>query len=380
MTEPSDLARRAANVLGSAASASRPVAPSDEARAIARVAGAIRARRERARWRWWASAVAAVAAAAAVGVVFGVAKRGALSDANRLARTPAAAAPAAVPAEAMVEAVVGDAYVIHGDQGHSVVKGSPVDAGDRIVVQRGGHVAFVLPSGTRVAIDEGTDLSIVAAGAMQLFRLGAGSMQAEVQKLGPAERFVVRTRDGEIEVRGTSFRLSDTLPDIACGGGTTTRLSVYEGVVAVRIGAAEVNVSAGEAWPMGCEPRTSGEAPSGSAAPPPAGPVSRTVAQAPRGADAARPQLAEQNDMYERAIAARGRGDADGAIAAFDGLIAKYPSCPLAENAFAERMKVLAAVNHRRATEAARDYLARYPSGFARDDAETILRGGAGDR
>jgi hypothetical protein len=43
-------------------------------------------------------------------------------------------------------------------------------------------------------------------------------------------------------------------------------------------------------------------------------------------------------------------------------------------------MKVLAGVNHRRAAEAARDYLSRYPSGFARDDAEMILRSGANDR
>ena len=45
----------------------------------------------------------------------------------------------------------------------------------------------------------------------------------------------------------------------------------------------------------------------------------------------------------------------------------------LAENAAAERMKLLASTDPRKATAAASQYLARYPSGFARAAAESIL-------
>jgi outer membrane protein assembly factor BamD (BamD/ComL family) len=88
---------------------------------------------------------------------------------------------------------------------------------------------------------------------------------------------------------------------------------------------------------------------------------------------ATRSQLAEQNDLYASAIAARERGDSAAAIALFERLVLKYPAAPLAESAWAERMKIFATTDPRRAIDAAREYLARYPVGFARADAETIL-------
>jgi TolA-binding protein len=107
----------------------------------------------------------------------------------------------------------------------------------------------------------------------------------------------------------------------------------------------------------------------------PAGPSPGTLQSA-----SARSQLAEQNDLYGKAIAFRESGDYATAIATFEKLAAKYPSSPLAENAVAERMKLLATMGSGRAAEAARDYIVRYPSGFARADAETILSRGGSDR
>jgi hypothetical protein len=284
-------------------------------------------------------------------------------------------------AEAVVEAVVGEAYVFHGEQSRAVVEGAPVGAGDRLVVQRGGRVAFVLPTGTRVAIDEGSDFAVVTEGTTQLFRLAAGSIRADVHKLAQGERFVVGTRDGEIEVRGTSFRLSDVPSVPACGNGTTTRLSVYEGVVAVRVGAVEARVAAGESWPPDCGgPPSSATAPSSEGSPLAESAPARSLLVPVPSNEASRTLLAEQNDMYARAIAKRESGDFDGAVGAFDHLIAKYPASPLAENAFAERMKILASANPPRALQAAREYLTKYPQGYAREDANTILGRGATDR
>jgi hypothetical protein len=128
---------------------------------------------------------------------------------------------------------------------------------------------------------------------------------------------------------------------------------------------------------MGCRAVAASASPS-AAAPSAAGESLRQALSGPAAvpqAPGARSQLAEQNDLYASALAARERGDSRAAVALFERLVKKYPSAPLAENAMAERMKVLAAAGSRRAADAARDYLARYPAGFARADAESILAG-----
>jgi hypothetical protein len=73
-------------------------------------------------------------------------------------------------------------------------------------------------------------------------------------------------------------------------------------------------------------------------------------------------------------MTAKRRGDLRGAVASFDRLLSRYPDCPMAQSAAAERMKLLATTDRARASDAARDYLRRYPAGFARDDAESLLR------
>jgi outer membrane protein assembly factor BamD (BamD/ComL family) len=83
--------------------------------------------------------------------------------------------------------------------------------------------------------------------------------------------------------------------------------------------------------------------------------------------------LAAQNDLFAEAMDARRRGDVATAIQKLDRLLAKYPSSPLVEHAMAERMKTLRGIDHGRASAAARDYLARFPRGVARKEAEDIL-------
>jgi outer membrane protein assembly factor BamD (BamD/ComL family) len=92
-----------------------------------------------------------------------------------------------------------------------------------------------------------------------------------------------------------------------------------------------------------------------------------------RGAALPTSALGEQNALFSTAVAARRRGERRAALAALDRLVATYPEGPLAESAAAERFRVLQAVDMERARAAARDYVARYPSGFARDEAEAVL-------
>jgi len=82
--------------------------------------------------------------------------------------------------------------------------------------------------------------------------------------------------------------------------------------------------------------------------------------------------LTEQNNLFAEAMAARKRGDSPTAIATFERFMAKYPSSVLAESAAVERMRLLDSTDKGRAASAANDYLARYPKGFARAEAEAI--------
>jgi ferric-dicitrate binding protein FerR (iron transport regulator) len=375
MTSRPDLAELAARALAAGPDAGGRPSEAAEARAIACVAEAIRARKageRRRRWLWSGAAAAAAAIALAVGLGWHH-HDGAIA----VVQAPATP-PAAGPMMGVVDSVEGEAFVLRGAQSLSVIQGSNVSAGDQIVVQRGGRVAFVLPTGTRITVEEGGELTVVAQGAMQLLRLSAGSVRADVQKLQRGERFLVRTGDAEIEVHGTSFRVATVPSEPSCGGGTTTRLSVTEGVVTVRAGSQETSVPAGSVWPSGC----------GAAVPdlprlPRAVPAPRReVRPAPALGGQPSPavftpsQLAEQNDLYARAVAARKDGRPEAAIATLEQLVTKYPAGPLAESAVAERMTLLAARDPIRAAEAARAYVARYPSGFARAEAEAVLAAG----
>jgi hypothetical protein len=360
MTPQKDLAELAARALAQPSGTGR--SPAQEVAAIAAVASAIRARRLRQRRRVWIGS--GLAAAAALALALGLARQRAEPSASLQAPAPAATQGADMPpALATVEEVTGEAYVLHAGVSLSVARGRPVAAGDQVVVQHGGGVALGMPSGTRVVAEEGADVTVLAQGATQLFRLTAGSLSAKVHKLAQGERFVVRTADAEVEVRGTAFRVAVVAAgDASCGAGLTTRVSVDEGVVAVRSGATEVRVPAGHAWP-----ECGAVAAMPEVRPAPAGAV------APRAPAAARSDLGEQNDLYANAIAARDRGDWATAVARFERLATQYPAAPLAENALAERMKILAVSSPALAPGAAREYLAKYPSGAARADAKALL-------
>jgi outer membrane protein assembly factor BamD (BamD/ComL family) len=85
--------------------------------------------------------------------------------------------------------------------------------------------------------------------------------------------------------------------------------------------------------------------------------------------------LVEQNDLFAEGVAARRRGDTTGAISAYRRLMQKYPSSALVENAMIERMRLFAKSDAELAREEARRYLARYPSGFARAEAQRMASG-----
>jgi hypothetical protein len=349
---------------GDASTGLVPPTAGERTRAITAIAQAITARARRRRAVRWAGG--AVAVAAAIGGVF------AGSHFVRQALAPAASHVASSGGPEIVAhpAAAGASVLVSGAEA-PLVEGRSLAAGSRIVTPANGHASLSFSTGTSVELGEGTDLTVGGEGGSEVLRLAGGLVDLHVAKLAVGQRFVVSTPDAEVEVRGTQFRVALVPPDPACGGGTTTRITVTEGVVVVRHSGVESRVAAGERWPSACVGESASDL-SGGDAPLAARPATRPFAG---GRAAPTSTLAEQNDLFAEATAAKRRGDVAGAVTAFNRLLAKYPGCPLAEGASAERMRLLRATAPGHAIVLAQQYLARYPTGFARAEAEAIVSG-----
>ena len=333
--------------------------PKDRDATVAAMQRALRARRQRRARRWWLGSAAAAAAFALV----------ASALLHRRAGAPAAhVAVVASQPEVVAAFVSGGVLALSNGHTSPLLNGTPIQTGDRVLALLDGHATIALATGTRLSVEGGGDVALLSSGVIQIFALGAGSVRADVAKLHQGERFVIRTEDAEVEVRGTSFRVATAPPSPTCGGGTTTRVTVFEGVVTVRSGSTEAAVHPGESWPPDCgvtpvRPETS------SSVPPHVTAVSSTAATqaTPPPSD-----LALENDLFDKAMLAKRDGDVRAAVDHFDRLLSRHPDCPFAESAAAERLKLLAGYDRARAASAAREYLHRYPNGFARSDAEAL--------
>jgi len=282
----------------------------------------------------------------------------------------AALAPPAI--EIVVSSASEGSMVVSGGSSVALEGETRIAPGSRLVAGPGGGANLTLSTGSVVAIEPGSDVAVVGQGRAAIFKLAAGSMRANVVKLAPSEQFLVRTVDSEIEVRGTSFQVSVLRPDAACADGTTTQVKVYEGTVVVRQKGREESLKKGEEWPRGCA-RPAVAAPAAVVEPSESrADVGRVAPRTSRPADVSS-NLAAQNDQFAEAMNVRRRGDVGGAIAAFDRFLAAYPASHLAENAAAERMRLLTSTDRAAARAAARQYLQKYPSGFARDEARALV-------
>ena len=328
--------------------------PAERAAAISALGAALTARARRRRLQAWALTLGAVAA------TFALAFGGARLLSRRAAPGVTAAAPAPSVPNIVGHPIGGGGTVVVSGAEVPLDDGHPLGVGSRLVTPEGGRADLSFTTGTRVVLGPSTDMTVGADGATQLLRLDAGALDLHVAKLQPGHRFLVDTPDSEVEVRGTRFRVAVVAADPACGGGVRTRVTVTEGVVSVRHVGSEDRVPAGDRWPAGCE----------AAPPPPA-----TAARAAAGATPPGSTLAQQNDLFASAVAARHRGDARAALALLDRFTSLYPSSPLAEGVMVERMRILRGGSPAKAAALARDYLARFPNGFARAEAEAIVSG-----
>jgi FecR-like protein len=327
----------AARALRAEESSPAPITLGNKATDVAAVERVLRSRhRSSARARAVAAGLAAVAA-----IVLVVAGQARLAHQVERGDQIALEKPRATPPQvAMIEGA--GAFVELREGGRALAAGETVAAGARLRVAAAGDATLALDTGTRLALAGGASARVTELGAMQKFDLENGTLTADVAKLGPGRRFVIATPDAEVEVKGTRFKVAVLSEPSRCGPDARTSVTVEEGVVTVRYGGSETRVVAGERWPD-CSPR-------GKASTRPrvfvAAPATRVSSSAntdqPERAPDPSPSstLAEQNDLFAAALAARRRGDVDEARHWLDQLVERYPSGQLAERARAERRRL----------------------------------------
>jgi ferric-dicitrate binding protein FerR (iron transport regulator) len=378
--------------LGGFAASASPRAP--DQRLVAAVEQALRARARRhalARRAGFVSAVAAALALAAGVRVWQATDASPVADGTLVIHGP----------HALTVLAAGDATADNAGAGQTVAlkQGMPVGAGLTLRAPASGEVRVGTADGTSLALEAGSELTVTEAGPTRRFALKSGAVSARVSRLFAGERFLVDTRDAEVEVRGTSFRVAVVPADAACGDGSTTRVSVLEGVVRIRAGGREVSVPEGGAWPEGCEAPSARAERNGeraharvahaqigrarAQAETPAPIAEHAPTEAPVAAAAPTPapvlvppapasSLSAENDLFAAAVRAKKQGRPEEAARLFGDLVWSHPASPLVESALVQRMKLLATIDPAAGARAAAAYLERFPSGFARPEAQAL--------
>jgi hypothetical protein len=379
-----------------------PARPDDELERAA----AVRAMAAAARARVWRrrAGVGALGAAAAIAVGIGLAAlaRGGWPGQPGPSGGAVAQAPTPLGTAARARQAGEDTEV-------RLPGGAEVKSGQTLFAQGRDGVVLSSATGTRLRLEGDGELGVVEVGRAQRFKLARGWLHVEVAPLVAGERFLIDTGDAEVEVHGTAFDVVVVPADPRCRAGTVTRVNVAHGLVEIRAGGRDEQVGAGQHWPPECAAPAAAAAPAPSPAEPAerpaearrataARPEHRSVArdpkrdvepEAPAAAPASAPEsapaaaarrrtaLADQNDLLAAALEKKAQGQGSEALADLDELLDRWPESPLAESAMAERMRILkTAVEPRAARRAARDYLARFPSGFARAEAQLLVDGG----
>jgi hypothetical protein len=366
-------------------------------------------KRRQARVRRWSAALALAATVTGLGV-------GAWVELGP-ARTVAQRAEPSV----QITGQEGDVAVTD-DRGRVASEVTELTEGYGVRTERG-SATLGFPSGASAKVADKSSLKITRARESEVLYLTRGGVDVEVPKLDPTRGFSVETPDALVTVHGTRFSVlvEPTLD------GPHTRVQVTRGIVSVQKAGHEVFLTAGQTWPSETEapaPATppaarsaSGNVDAGSASDDRASadqanearvgvsrigePVSEhgsakqridehradnlapTLTQRrtrpPRGSSG-KPrtfdprELAEQNERFVRAMAAKKDGDGATALRELGAILRRYPGSPLTQEVRVERLRLLRELGrYELAANEARRYLRDFPSGYAVVEAEALL-------
>jgi ferric-dicitrate binding protein FerR (iron transport regulator) len=273
-------------------------------------------------------------------------------------------------------AVGGERRVSRG-QGLMLAAGVAAAAAVALVLARGGARTMTPPTEpahaqAHVEPTGAAQWTRTVEPARETIRLTDGALQVTVPHQHARHRFVVSLPDGEIEVRGTRFV-------VEARRGRTERVTVFEGLVALRLGASsERLLAAGERWEVGgVAAPTVATAVAGA----PATEPTPSIVAAARPSSTSRPSShhappAEEGGFqrFAAGVAAMGRGDFRVAAESFASFEQQRSDDERAEDAGWLRVVALRRGGDDAASLAAAErYLARYASGAHRGEAASLL-------
>lgn len=316
---------------------------------------------------------------------------------------------------ATVHGAGGGALLLRGAEARTIVglATARAHAGDRIATLDAGSAVVTL-DGALITVAARSELGVLAKGGATC-ELRGGRARFAVQKRSPGAPFVVRARDVEVLVHGTTF-------EVWIDAANAVHVHVDEGIVGVvAAGRAEARVGAGEDWPpsmapgdpassvtvlspppisedraaalpqrpMAASARVRQEVhearrphappeivaqPAGSGPSAPALPVPPSSSGSVTAPSASSSDLSVQNELLRRAASARHAGDGDAERAALDELVRRFPGGVAVHDAVVARMRAAVAKGDRSSAEAeARRYLAIFPTGPLRAEASALL-------
>jgi ferric-dicitrate binding protein FerR (iron transport regulator) len=236
-------------------------------------------------------------------------------------------------------------------------RSATLGAGDRLETLADGR-AELSTGHSRWHLGRATHVSLVGAGRTgERVRLGLGRVDVEVTH-SKERNVVVETPHAELLVVGTAFSVLVQ----GEGDAAETSVEVTRGVVWVLQGGKQQAVlEAGARWSSG-----SRAAATPSATPPAQRALPSTSAQ--------QGTLAEENHLFRAALDARNRGDNGTAAELFGELLRRFPRSVVGEEASLGRLRALGRLGRsQEARSEAKRYLARFPSGHAREEAERVI-------
>ena len=287
-------------------------------------------------------------------------------------REPAPSASMVEPEVWKARAVVGTVLVRGAGRAERAARsGDVLAAGDAVETQAGASVALGVTSGDVRLLSAGRIEVVSTSAAERRLRITVGAVEVDLpKKLPHGQALILETPDAQVRVVGTAFRVEVAIDS---AGKPVTEVNVRRGTVWVsQAGVRRATLGAGGAWRSAVETAAV-------AAPQPKNEPVRTEVRGvgSRSTRVAEAQgtLAEENRLYEAALAARNAGDDRRAADGFAQLLTRYPRSVLVEQSLAERFRALDRAGQvSLSVAAARRYLAAYPEGFARADAERIVK------
>jgi ferric-dicitrate binding protein FerR (iron transport regulator) len=207
--------------------------------------------------------------------------------------------------------------------------GKPVhlSATGTLETSKGAEARFTAPGGLSVELLEDTKVSLADLGGAQgssALRLERGRVRCSIQHL-PERQFVVVTPSARVVDVGTVFSVSVD-PGRA---GPTTLVHVEEGAVLVEHAGGQARLGAAQSWSSAAP----APAPAVEAAPP-VDTLPEPLPSAHRDLAKHRPPtLAIETELLQNGLRSEQRGELQAAAKAFETLVARYPSSPLAPDA-----------------------------------------------